>query len=200
MVQTLGNGTQVTTRTESHEWRDAQGRQRSEIWVQRNGETQLQNVSIFDPVLRRTISLHPRVQVADVNRLPEPTMRQPRAVDEAYQKAMQPEYQQQGVSHAEFKSERLEPTVILGECAEGNRSTQIFPAGEIGNDAEIRVVAENWRSPRLGIQLRTVNDDPRTGRYVEEVTELHLEAPDSALFQVPPEYKVFDLTREPAQP
>lgn len=206
-VQTLSNGVQITTRTETREWRDAEGRRRIEIRTERNGEMELQNVSISDPVARENIILHPKVQVAQVDRYSEPKAAaayagayQPRPVDKAFQEAMRAEYQPPRVSHIENKNEPLEPTLIAGECGQGTRWTQTIPTGEIGNDGELRVTSENWWSPRLGVQLRWVMNDPRTGHIVNEVTELHLEAPDPSLFQPPPEYKVFDLTREPVQP
>lgn len=199
-VQTLSNGVQITSRTETREWRDAEGRQRMEFRVERNGEMELQNISINDPVLRESIMLHPKAQVAQVTRFPDSTSYQPRPVDKAFQEAMKPEYQPQQVTPSvENKNETLGTTAIAGECAQGTRYTQIIPADAMGNDGELRTVNESWMSPRLGIQLRIVNDDPRTGHMVNEVTELHLEAPDPALFQPPPEYHVFDLTRDPAK-
>jgi len=199
-VQTLSNGTQIKTRTESHEWRDAEGRQRTEVWVERDGEMEVQNISIYDPVLHEYIALYPRTQVASVNRMPPPQQYQWRPVDASFQKAMQLESQGTETSHIEFKNESLGIASIDGECVQGGRSTQTIPAGQIGNDAEIQVVSETWVSPRLEMPLKSIVDDPRTGHYVEEVTELHLEAPDPSMFQVPPGYQVFDLTREPAQP
>ena len=200
-VQTLSNGIQITTRSEMREWHDAEGRQRTEVRVERNGEMELQNISINDPVLRENISLHPKAQVAQVMRYPEPntTAYQQRPVDKAFQEAMKAEWQP-STSHIESKTETLGTAVIVGECAQGNRWTQVIPAGEMGNDGELRYMNESWMSPRLGIQLRQVNDDPRTGHTVSEVTELHLEDPDPSVFQAPPEYQVFDLTREPAKP
>jgi hypothetical protein len=201
-LQTLSNGVQITTRQETREWRDAEGRTRVETWAEHSGQMELQSVSINDPVLRENIVLHPKVQVAQMTRYPQPTPTpyQPRPVDKAFQEAIKAEYQGQPASQIENKNEPLEPTVIAGECAQGVRWTQIIPAGAMGNDAEIRTVSENWFSPRLGIPLRFVTDDPRSGHMVSEVTELHLEAPDPSLFQPPPEYQVFDLTRNPAQP
>jgi len=183
------------------EWHDAEGRTRTEIRAERNGEMQLQNTFISDPVLRENIALYSKAQVAQVTRYPDPTLagNQQRPVDKAFQEAMKAEYQPQTrrAPQNENKQETLGTSVVLGECAQGNRWTQVVPAGEMGNDGEIRTVSENWFSPRLGIQLRTVVDDPRTGHLVNEVTELHVEAPDPSVFQAPPEYQVFDLTREP---
>jgi hypothetical protein len=199
-VQTLSNGVQITTRTEAREWHDAEGRQRMEIRLERDSEMELQNVSISDPVARESIILHPKSQVAQVTRFPERTNYQMRPVDKAFNDAMKAEYQPQRTSQIENKNETLEPTVIAGECAQGTRWTQVIPAGEMGNDGELRTVSESWMSPRLGIQLRFVTDDPRQGHIVSEVTELHLEPPDPSVFQPPPNYQVFDLTRDPARP
>jgi len=203
-VQTLGNGVRITTRSEMREWHDAEGRTRTENRVERNGEMELQNVSITDPVARENIILHPKAQVAQLMRFLDPntTAYQPRPVDKAFNEAMKAEYQPQPqrTSQSENKNETLGMSVILGECAQGNRWTQVILAGELGNDGELRTTTESWNSLRLGIMLRSVMDDPRTGHLVNEVTELHLDPPDPALFQPPPEYQVFDLTRDPAKP
>jgi hypothetical protein len=199
-IQTLSNGSQITTRTETREWQDVQGRRRTELRREHNGEMEFQSGSIFDPALRQTIALHPRAKVAEVTRFFVGSPVPQRPVDQEFNKAMQAEYQARSSSRIELKNERLEPSVILGECAEGNRNSQTIPSGEAGNDVEIRSVSESWWSPRLGIQLRSTTDDPRIGHVVDEVTELHLEAPDASVFQPPPDYQVFDLTREPAKP
>ena len=201
-VQTLGNGTRITNRVETRTWRAADGKVRTETLFEHNGEMQLQNINIFDPVLQQSTVLHERSQVAEVNRFLRPTNWQPRAVDKEFGAAMQAEYQHpnQTQSHTEFKNEQLGTATIAGECANGSRNTQIIPAGEQGNDSELRYVNENWFSPRLGIMLRSIQDDPRNGHIVDEVTELHLEAPDPSLFEPPPGYQVFDLTHDPANP
>lgn len=201
-VQTLGNGTRLTSRTETRTWHAADGRVRTEVRFGRNGELQLQSVTIYDPAIQQTTVLHERSQVAEVNRFPRPTNFQQRAVDKEFSAAMQDEYQHpnETQSHTEFRNEKLGTATIAGECANGTRNTQIIPAGEQGNDSEMRYVHENWFSPRLGLMLRSIQDDPRNGHTVDEVTELHLEVPDPSLFEPPPGYKVFDLTRDPANP
>lgn len=204
VVQTLANGTQVTTRTEFHEWRDSAGRSRTDVYVERGGQMQLQMSNIFDPVAHRSIQLHPIAHVAAVNDMP-PMVGQfqqipQRPVDKAFNEAMQAEYRGQRPSGIENKNESLGKSTILGECAVGNRWTQTIPAGEEGNDAPIQTLSENWSAPRIGVTLKSVNDDPRTGHMVNEVTELHVGDPDASVFQPPADYQVFDLTREPAKP
>ncbi len=201
-VQTLANGTQITTRTETHEWHDSAGRMRTDNYVERDGQMQLQIANIFDPVAHRNIQLHAIAHVAAINQMPQPMMGsfKPRAVDKAFNEAMQPEYRARQQSRTEAKTESLGKSTIQGECAIGNRWSQMIPAGEQGNDAPIQTSSENWFAPQLGIQLKTVSDDPRMGHVVDEVTELHLGDPDPSVFQPPPDYQVFDLTREPAKP
>src|SRR6185437_14014629 len=86
-VQTLGNGVQITTRSEVREWHDADGRTRTEIRAERNGEMQLQNIFISNPVLRENIALYSKAQVAQVTHLPAPgdIAFQQRPVDKAFQ-------------------------------------------------------------------------------------------------------------------
>ncbi|HEV2575754.1 MAG TPA: hypothetical protein VGU25_00970 [Acidobacteriaceae bacterium] len=202
-VQTLANGTQITTRMEVHEWHDSAGRTRTDNYVERDGQMQLQFSNIVDPVAHRMIQLHPIARVAAINGMLQPMMGgrfEQRPVDKAFNEAMQAEYKAQRQSRMENKNESLGKSTILGECAVGNRWTNAIPAGEMGNDAPLQTSGENWMAPTLGIQLKNVMDDPRTGHMVDEVTELHVGEPDASVFQPPADYQVFDLTREPAKP
>jgi hypothetical protein len=45
-------------------------------------------------------------------------------------------------------------------------------------------------SQTLGIELRYITDDPRTGKQTTEVTDIQQTAPDPALFQPPEGYQV----------
>lgn len=201
-VQTLANGVQVTTRMETREWRDSAGRTRTDNFVERDGQMELQVSNIYDPVAHRTIQLHPIAHVAAINQMMQP-MHGPfpqRPVDKAFNEAMQVEYRAQGQSQIESKNESLGKSTILGECATGFRNTSTIPAGTIGNDTDIQTSTENWFAPKIGLQLKNVVDDPRMGHMVDEVTELHVGDPDPSMFQPPADYQVFDLTREAAKP
>jgi hypothetical protein len=57
---------------------------------------------------------------------------------------------------------------------------------------------ENWSSQLLGIQLRYISDDPRTGKSTIEVTDIRQTDPDPALFKAPEGYEVKDTTPTPA--
>ena len=86
--------------------------------------------------------------------------------------------------------QELGTDVIQGVEVKGHRMTRTIPAGQIGNDRPIVTVNETWMAPSLGIVLRSISDDPRTGKQVREATSLSLGDPDPAVFQPPEGYKV----------
>jgi hypothetical protein len=79
---------------------------------------------------------------------------------------------------------------IDGVYAEGTRITHVTPAGTIGNDRDISMVTETWRSPDLQLDVLSKTTDPRSGERTTEIKNLNRAEPDPALFQVPPDYKV----------
>ena len=91
-----------------------------------------------------------------------------------------------------YRTESLPPQTIAGIYVEGTRTTRTTPAGYVGNDRDFVSTTENWYSPTLGLQLRYVSDDPRSGKSTTEVTDLHQTAPDPALFQPPAGYILKD--------
>jgi hypothetical protein len=70
----------------------------------------------------------------------------------------------------------------------------------LGNGSQItnRTETREWLDAegRTRMEVRV----EQNGRVVDEVTELHREAPDPGMFEPPPEYLVFVLTRDPVKP
>jgi hypothetical protein len=62
----------------------------------------------------------------------------------------------------------------------------------MGNDREIVITFEYWRSRDLNIQLLTKKNDPRQGETVTQLTGISRTEPDPALFTVPAGYTVED--------
>jgi hypothetical protein len=89
-------------------------------------------------------------------------------------------------------TQTLPPQTIAGVYVEGTRITRTTPAGYGGNDHDLTVTTETWRSPELGINLRTITDDPRTGRTTLDTTSLERTDPDPSLFLPPPGYTLKD--------
>ena len=92
----------------------------------------------------------------------------------------------------EQKTEKLGGKIIAGVYAEGTRVTMIFPVGSFGNDKPVITYHEKWMSSELKIVLLSVDDDPRSGTRISEVTNLDRGEPDPALFQVPDGYTIKD--------
>ena len=76
----------------------------------------------------------------------------------------------------------------------GVRTTRTIPAGAEGNDLEMEIVNETWRSRDLGLTLMSIHDDPRNGRTTAEYVDLQLAVPDPALFNPPAGYTVEERT------
>lgn len=92
----------------------------------------------------------------------------------------------------ERKTEKLGSKTIAGVYAEGTRLTVTYPVGFFGNDKPIITFHETWMSSDLKIVLLNVDDDPRTGTRITEVTNLDRGEPNPTLFQVPEGYTIKD--------
>ena len=97
-------------------------------------------------------------------------------------------------SRPDFSSEPLGFHVIQGVLAEGTRRTTTYPAGMVGNDRPITVVAETWTSPELKVVVLSRTLDPRSGEGVMRLENISRAEPDPALFRVPADYQIVDET------
>jgi hypothetical protein len=94
--------------------------------------------------------------------------------------------------HPDRKTEKLGGKNIAGVYAEGTRITVTYPAGFFGNDKPIMNIHETWLSSDLKLVVLNIDDDPRTGTRITEVTDLDRGEPNPALFQVPEGYTIRD--------
>jgi len=90
--------------------------------------------------------------------------------------------------------ETLPPTYINGLYVTGRRVRVVTPAGKEGNDHDITVTYENWKSPDLKVTVRSIQDDPRKGKTTIELTNIDRSNPDPALFAPPEGYRKQDVT------
>ncbi len=65
----------------------------------------------------------------------------------------------------------------------------------VGNDAPLVRTIETWHAKSLPLVVRSVTDDPRTGKRTQELVELNQSEPDPGLFELPEGYRV--VTSEP---
>jgi hypothetical protein len=188
-VQTLGDGTKITTTYKTREARDSQGRWFHESTNQMPDGSESTQVVVNDPVDRVTLDWWSRPngpKKAFVTHLPDPG--EPRKTFD-HPMPMQPV---SPMVHRETTRESLGSKTILGVVAEGVRRTTVIPAGAQGNDRPITSVSEVWRSPDLNIILSTTSDDPREGHRTNEITSLDRGEPNPALFQPPAGYEIED--------
>lgn len=182
-VQKLPDGTTVTRVTEALLYRDADGRTRTETTrLQPNGAA-MTFISVLDPVEGIDLSwnINAPGSGAKVVNVRHYLRQRPQLVAPIPQPARR---------YFPYSSQSLPPQTIAGFYAEGTRTTRTTPAGYEGNDHDITSTQENWNSPELGLQLRTINDDPRSGRSTSEISNIQLTTPDPALFKAPEGYTI----------
>ena len=90
------------------------------------------------------------------------------------------------------KKETLGKQIVEGIEAEGTRYTTTIPAGEIGNEAPINIVSENWYSAELQTIVMSRHHDPRFGENVYRLTNINRSEPAHSLFEVPSDYTIKD--------
>jgi hypothetical protein len=184
-VQTFFDGTHVSQSTTMLEYRDAEGRVRTETSHQTNPPVV---VTIRDPVGGVIYRLNPpaktfiRTEIA----ISEPRGRQDTFEPGAASGANM--IHTTVIHDPNSIVEDLGVTPINGIQAHGTRITTIVPSGAIGNDREFRSVDEHWFSSDLNLLIKSINTDPRFGTTTYELTNISRQAPDPALFQPPADY------------
>lgn len=91
------------------------------------------------------------------------------------------------VTHEDLGQQSIEGLLVTG-----TRTTTVIPLGKIGNDRPITLTEEVWTSPELGIIVKQIDNDPRTGERTMELTGITKAEPDAALFHPPADYQVQD--------
>ena len=94
-----------------------------------------------------------------------------------------------------YSNEDLGTKTIAGVLAHGRKTTHTIAAGEQGNDSPLVTTQEMWTAEKLGLVMKVISENPRTGRSTYEVEELTVGEPDAALFTPPAEYPVRDMTQ-----
>jgi hypothetical protein len=98
-----------------------------------------------------------------------------------------------GPTRPGFASESLGSQVLNGVDVVGTRETQTLNPRLAGSDRPIVIVKEFWYSRQLGLNVLTTRDDPRSGKEVFTVTDIHQGEPDASLFSLPSDFRVVDL-------
>jgi len=187
-TQTLPDGTHINQTGVMVEYRDAEGRVRTEA-----GEILI----IRDPVAGLTYRLDP-VKKSAVKHLVSGTPTAATTVEGGAQTTVTAPGTGGGGGRAGKAAQRsasaedLGMMTVNGIPASGIRTTTVVPVGAVGNDREFHSVDERWFSPDLNLLIKSVSTDPRFGTTTYELTNISRQAPDPALFRVPADYSVLD--------
>jgi len=182
--QTLPDGNKIHQATSERVYRDGEGRTRREAALTAlsaadpGGAPQV--AFIDDPVAGVSYALD--LQNRTANKLPF----RPPPPGNGGRGARK----QQRADNPNVKTESLGRQIVAGVPADGTRTTQTIPAGQIGNTLPIQIVTERWYSPDLQTVVLEKRSDPRSGETVFQLTNIIRGEPSAALFSPPADFQV----------
>jgi hypothetical protein len=212
-TQVLGDGTRISRRSATKVYRDGEGRTRREML---NDDGSIRIVTISDPVAHVNYTLDPRAKTAMKMTLNVVTPTYTMTTREGRTSTLTAAQGERRLAETagggggagargggggtlmrtpapdnpNVKKEDLAPQNVEGVMANGSRTTTVIPAGEIGNDKEIRIVSEQWFSDELQVLVLTRHSDPRSGDTVYRLSNILRAEPDPNLFTVPSDYTI----------
>jgi len=187
-VTTLPDGNRIVRQNTIRQWRDSEGRTRSEFSLSSIGGRQQLELNttvtvIDDPEARERYLLQPANKVAVTMPIvpcrvnfglePDLSVGPPR-----------PARLPMNVAAPVKLGERK----VNGETAAGSRVEATIPAGAIGNEQPIKVSAEQWYGKKLQVVVEATYRDPRTGETRYKLRDIRRTEPDARLFRVPDNY------------
>ena len=189
----LADGNRIEQETHEKFYRDPEGRTRTEHEMLFPNGQRHQIVMINDVVKGMNISLDPDRKTAQVHQYSV----QPLPPTAAARRPVVPLQSRAQISP---KSENLGHMTIEGVDAVGTRTTWTTEANAIGNSQPIVRVSETWFSPELRMPILTKYSDPQTGETTHKLVSLLRSEPDPALFQIPSDYTVTQISETLPQP
>jgi hypothetical protein len=188
--QHLGNGMTLKHEIKGHLYRSSDGSERSDGMVfstSSAGPEPNTMVFILDRAKHTATVLNTMLKTAVVERLPESAavsvsfLPQPNIPESGTNKPVQPEN-----STTTDLGTRTQDTLTLS----GRRVTGTIPVGRVGNSQPIQVTTETWVAPQFQLIVKQVDRNPVVGDRTFEVSNIHAQEPDPALFSIPEGYKV----------
>ncbi len=202
-TQTLADGNHINRKTQTNLFRDSQGRFRKEVTLPAIGPLAASGqahsfIEISDPVAGTSYVLEPDQKIA--RQMPGhmgmgggagmgmKVKSGPGGPGDVVFRTFKDG--KAGLPNANAKTESLGTQTIDGVNAEGTRTTRTIPAGEIGNESPITVVAERWYSADLQMDVKSTHSDPRFGNTTYTLTNIQRAEPAATLFAVPSDYTI----------
>jgi hypothetical protein len=184
-TQVLGDGNRIHQVTGERVYRDSEGRTRRETSLTglgSGGESGVPLAFVDDPVAGSSF-------VLDLNQRTVTRMPSRQAAANPAPTSASPRNRPARAANPNLKTESLGRQTIAGIVADGTRTTQTIPAGQIGNSLPIQVVSERWYSADLQAVILQKRSDPRSGETVSQWTNISRAEPPSTLFVVPADFQ-----------
>lgn len=189
----LSDGNRIEQKTREKLYRDSEGRTRTEHEMLMPNGQRHQTVMINDVVKGMNIFLDSDRKTAQVHQYST----QP-VIGNAMPRPSSVPLQRRSEDPPKF--ENLGHMTIEGVDAVGTRATWTIPANAIGNSQPIVRVNETWFSPELRMPVLTMYSDPQSGETTHKLVSLLRSEPDPALFQIPSDYTVTQISETLPQP
>lgn len=185
-TQTLSDGNRIEQSTTQKLYRDSQGRERREespmaIGALAQPDAQL-TIRISDPMERVSYTLDPQRRTAQKT----PGFRLSKGANQTFYFNFSTTVP--AAADTTRKKEDLGSQTIEGVMAQGTRTTETIPAGQIGNLLPINIVDEVWYSPDLKMNVLTRHSDPRSGESLYKLTNINRGEQPRSLFEPPADY------------
>jgi TonB family protein len=180
--KSLSDGTTIAKKTWNVIARDSSGRTHNEgrqlLNTTDSSEPRLSFISIADPNTRTRSTVYPAQRTVRTYHLGPPPTKFPSTPPPPA-----------GVVLSKLD---LGESTIEGLPVHGTRETRSYGAAVVGNDKPFDVIDEFWYSPDMQLNVLVRHNDPRSGTQSVRITEISRAEPDSALFQIPADFKQVD--------
>jgi len=191
-VQTLADGTTITHESTEVRAVDSQGRSMTSTTTSASADhAPITQTSVFDPVARTLTRWASPGKRATVRPTGEGHGCSPIAT-EADSGTSRP----LPTPHERPRVEQLGTASVQGIEAHGTQTTTTIPAGAVGNDEPLVRTNETWTALTVGLKglvVREIVDDPRSGKWTRELTNIDQSEPDPAVFQPPAGYQIANV-------
>jgi hypothetical protein len=182
---TLVDGNTITRTTSTLQYRDGQGRTRTEETIPADavtGRPARTRITIVDPVAgqRHELDSAAKTDLVTTFRVRTGTTTGPATT--------RPNRPARASNQPSAERVELGLQAVNGIAATGRREVQTIPVGRVGNAQPITVTRETWTSDSLKRPVKMITTDPRNGTREMELTNIIQSEPDPSLFTVPAGY------------
>jgi hypothetical protein len=186
----FADGNSVNTNTSTPRARDGEGRTYVNETVTppaSAGKAPYSRITITDPVAGYRYDLNSSTMIAVQSRMPKAP---PASTSTTIPSAPTLPSTTTRPNGATVTTVSLGTSTVNGVPATGTQTTEVIPAGAIGNAQAITVTRTSWISTVLKLPVQIKSSDPRVGTSDVELTNISTGEPSASLFTVPGGYTI----------